>query len=703
MAGPDRASADEGVSVPTDRDDAVEGGGAGAPIGAKVGWLTSVGFLVLHVTGGLHALFTLVFAWLYSPVVRLLVDAVIGITGWTWASQVAPGVVLATVALCALVALLAGTAAGRTILRWRRRQPEPDVALRLRVLMYMALACVFVNAFFISTPESFSGPFRVRLPVVSGITATFAYGAYTLWSLLLPRLRQAFPVRMRRRLDMVCMNAALILILAEAGLRVAATIWPSPLLVTDSMPSQVRRGANREPAGAMYHGFPMNRSGHYDTEFLPASEVPGPLVVNIGDSFSYGTVPHPYHYTTVAEQETRDVEVYNMGYPNIGPSDYGYLLEHEALPLDPDLVIVQLFMGNDLREGPSLAGPPRWYDADSYLIAVVWYRLQIMRRAEFRGSSEIIKQPNLTREELAVEYPHLVDPLLERPTFGQGVWLEISTGNARVIGLPNEEILQPFLESLSELKRIAGAVPLAFVLIPADFQVEDDLWEAIVQGIEEPLDRDLAQRTVVEWLNARGWASLDLLPILRAVEPMEDGSPHLYHLRDTHFNARGNEVAGRALAGFVDSLLTADPELYLGIDDSTARRWMQDGWHEDEGGADGESYTWSDGVRSFLTVQFPSGGDIRMSFRALPFVFPGSPPQSVLVVLNGTVVEEIPLREGLEQYSVILPEEVLHDSPNTIEFRYAYARAPRDVLPNSSDIRVLAVAWYSIDFFPWNG
>ena len=36
-----------------------------------------------------------------------------------------------------------------------------------------------------------------------------------------------------------------------------------------------------------------------------------------------------------------------------------------------------------------------------------------------------------------------------------------------------------------------------------------------------------------------------------AVEPLPDGRRHLYQLRDTHFNARGNQVAGQELAAFL--------------------------------------------------------------------------------------------------------------------------------------------------------
>ena len=107
-------------------------------------------------------------------------------------------------------------------------------------------------------------------------------------------------------------------------------------------------------------------------------------------------------------------------------------------------------------------------------------------------------------------------------------------------------------------------------------------------------------------------------------------------------------------------------------------------------------------MRSVLTVPLPTGTDIRMAFEVSPFVFRRSPRQRVLIVLNGTVIEEVWLRRGLERYSVILPAEGLVDATDVLEFRYAYAREPRDVMPNAQDERALAVAWYSIDFMAQN-
>ena len=56
---------------------------------------------------------------------------------------------------------------------------------------------------------------------------------------------------------------------------------------------------------------------------------------------------------------------------------------------------------------------------------------------------------------------------------------------------------------------------------------------------------------IVAILLTAGVMLINLLPAMRAVEPHADGKRHVYHLQDTHFNARGNDVAGRELARFL--------------------------------------------------------------------------------------------------------------------------------------------------------
>ncbi len=187
--------------------------------------------------------------------------------------------------------------------------------------------------------------------------------------------------------------------------------------------SPQRAAAAREPADSSARlGHRVNSRGDYHEE-PPAPGESKALVVVIGDSFGVGMVPLPLHYTSIAERELGDVTVYNLGVPAIGPPEYRELIQSEALPMEPDIL-----------------------------------------------------------------------------------------------------------------------------LIPDEFQAEDALWRAIASRNETALERDRPQRLVREFCDSRGIPVLDLLPILRAVEPLSNGRRHLYHLADTHWNAHGNAAAGHALA-----------------------------------------------------------------------------------------------------------------------------------------------------------
>jgi hypothetical protein len=663
---------------------------------------------IVHLAGGVLAWSTLTHAVEYRLLLQLLWDRVL-VLGQFRALWLSIPLVLA------FVVLLAGVQVVRAIRRLVRRQVDTDGPLKVRVLVYVAVACIAFNVFVLSTPEAFSGPFRVRFPIVAEISAALAYGGYALWGSLLPRLRRATTARARRALDILCMNAVAILVLAELSLRVLSMFWASPLLVTESSPSQIRRDSERRQPGQLLFGFPMNAGGHNDTEFLPRASRTTETVVSIGDSFSYGVVPHAFHFTTVAEREGSGFEIYNMGYPGIGPSDYAHLLQNDALPLEPDLVLIQLFVGNDIGDGPSPAGPARWHDADSYLAAVVWYRLQILRRAERVDVTQGVAGAVVATAALVDSYPWLADPSVEPASISRDVFLQLELRNAHSVSTMVEGVYERFFEALMTMNIVAGDVPIAFVLVPDEFQVEDDLWNELVAMSDVPLDREGPQRVVTERLGDLGLHVLDLLPALRAVEPMEDGRRHVYHLQDTHFNARGNAVAGRELARFVDSLLALPPEalrpalpppppvrtLPTSVDfqDGMARMWMT-GWYPAEE-AGGRVLAWSGGPQSTLTLSLPTDQDIRLTMEMLPFEFQGSPPQTVTVVLNDRTIEELELGSGLQSYSVILPEEDLRAStPIRLEFRYAWSRTVSEVIPSSPDSREIAVAWYSIELAP---
>ena len=670
---------------------------------------SSSGLIVAHVAGALLAFNALADAWRFRLLIQILWDRlpVLGV-GPLW--LLVP-LLLAVVGAVSIVQIV--TTARRI---WKGEQDDA-AALKWRALLYVAIGCVLFNAFVLSTPEAFSGPFRVRFPVLAGISAAFAYGVYIAWVALLPRFRRAIPPRARRTIDIIGMNVVIVLVLVELTLRGLAIVWASPLLVTASSPSQIRRDSERRQPGSLLFGFPINQGGHHDTEFRPREKRERRTVIGIGDSFSYGVVPHAFHFTTVAERAGSGFEIYNMGYPGIGPIDYLHLLKNDALPLQPDLILIHAYVGNDISDSPLPAGPARWHDADSYLSAVVWYRLQMLRRAKKIDVTQGVNGGSADTVSLAQQYPWLDDPMREPASINRDVYLQLELQNARGVARPSAGAYMPFLEALAAMTHVAGDVPIGFVLIPDEFQVEDDLWAELVRMSGDSLDRDRPQRLVGDWLRRMDLPVLDLLPALRSVEPLADGRRHVYHLQDTHFNARGNAVAGRVLASFVDSLLSAPrrPRRLAAPDstaappppprtlpflvdfaDSTMRAWMG-GWHQAERSGP-RSLAWSAGMRSVLLTALPTGADLRMVLEVLPYEYPGASPQRIRIAVNGTEVTQLRLRPGLEQYTVTIPAGVLRESPQRFEFSYAWTKRPADAVRGGTDIRDLAVAWFSLSF-----
>jgi lysophospholipase L1-like esterase len=102
------------------------------------------------------------------------------------------------------------------------------------------------------------------------------------------------------------------------------------------------------------------------------------------------------------------------------------------------------------------------------------------------------------------------------------------------------------------MREAARGVPLAVMIIPDVFQVEDRLWSEVAPAGADRARRMRSVAITRKWLEEHSFAYLDLLPVLRGVRPLADGELHLYKLNDTHFNARGNAVVGRALAAFLE-------------------------------------------------------------------------------------------------------------------------------------------------------
>ncbi|MED5329779.1 MAG: hypothetical protein VX916_00630 [Planctomycetota bacterium] len=357
----------------------------------------------------------------------------------------------------------------------------------------------------------------------------------------------------------------------EITLRGLARVSNSPLLSRQDDGAASMLARYRMQPGTIRYGYPANSMGDYDDE-PGASDQAGSFVVAIGDSFSNGVVPLPFHFTSVAESAVSGLSVYNMGAPAIGPDEYLHLIRNEIPALGPAAVVVNLFIGNDLDAVKPDNRPKGflwdWLDKERWLLFLVPTRLSAVREEEGLTEGEInafasheagvpLRAPV---EELEVIYPWLTDVTLEESRFAPRTFLEVEHKRAAASCLPDPPWLAPLKERLLAMNSACAGTPFGVMLIPDEFQVEDALWKDVASRDPDlGLVRTRPQDLLVPFLNEQGIPVLDLLPLLRAVPPLADGKQHLFHMRDTHLNARGNRVVGLALSEFVVELV--DPSL----------------------------------------------------------------------------------------------------------------------------------------------
>jgi hypothetical protein len=437
--------------------------------------------------------------------------------------------------------LYGSLAAGALAIGWlAARRPRVGAARIARSLLY---AIVFLFAALCLQP------FRGDVAAACGAAAGALFFV----------LVAAAGARPAGQLDVIATNVCAILVGAELTLHLVAWIKPSPLFAQLGSDAGQRVESLRMPNKPRAGGIPYNSWGDYDTE--PSRKKPGEcLAVTIGDSFAAGVVPHAWHFTTVAERALPGCSVYNMGQVRIGPREYRYLLEKNALGLNPDIIVIDLFIGNDLSDDYGCNPSPfrKLFDRENLLVYTVPRRLTAWAGERRRlGAGQQVGVPQMDNALADVGFPWLTDPLKEQESSSPEEYLRLEARRAREICAPEASRYYPdFFVALDELVKSAGQTRLAFLLIPDELQVEDDLWNQVTSANPGlALDRERPQRVVGEWLKARNVPYLDLLPLMRAAPAWTDGKKHFYHLRDTHFNARGNELAGKALADFLKPFL----------------------------------------------------------------------------------------------------------------------------------------------------
>ncbi len=265
-----------------------------------------------------------------------------------------------------------------------------------------------------------------------------------------------------------------------------------------------------------------------------------PEIVVVGDSFAYSqTVPLEHAWTILLDEARPASRVITLGIIGTGPEQYNRVFETYGVDLSPDLVIVSLFLGNDIhnaetfdrwqREAPNV-NYGRFVEAGTVSDAVFWLN-------RLSGKSYLAA---LSRD--------LLSSIAEGRLL-EGETIELESGD-RV------QIVPQFL--LNTLEKVSRGDPGFSLTVESIFKIHERarsldmsclvvLFPSKEEIYGQFVERDfpLLSHSIIEELEQRGIDYFDLAPVFR--ERALDGRA-LYHEVDGHPNILGYQLIAETIA-----------------------------------------------------------------------------------------------------------------------------------------------------------
>jgi hypothetical protein len=353
-------------------------------------------------------------------------------------------------------------------------------------------------------------------------------------------IRRARPPK-RHRILLFLRDATIIcaitLVLTEISLRIYHRFDPLPIFYTDSY-NQFRG----KPFARVYD-YRLNSNGFHDVERKVNKDEGTFRILGIGDSFSFGVVPHGYNYLTLLEhglnRQGLNVEVVNMGIPGANTIDYLGLLVREGIELRPDMVLLSFFIGNDFL------GARTRYGRTVVKYGWPWSHSYIATAVSFLIAVRIKLQPSAADSGARWDYDDNGD------WFQYEAFLQAEREVSKIFVKENKEFELDFSAALANvlaMEKICDEqkIRLSVVLIPDEVQVSWSLREKVIAAYglpPESFDFTLPNRLLGEALRKHGIDYLDLFDEFAAA------SAHvtLYRPNDTHWNIKGNSFASELI------------------------------------------------------------------------------------------------------------------------------------------------------------
>ena len=256
------------------------------------------------------------------------------------------------------------------------------------------------------------------------------------------------------------------------------------------------------------------------------------------------------------------VEVLNGGVGGWGAHQAYVFLREEAVRYEPDLVIVQLYLGNDVYDTSwHLQGRPK-QPREPYFVFEPDGSLRQLEFLPRRSGTDDPFADGLRRHTLLWNvyetgvlfklYPQTEDAdEVRRNRFNFFKMIVHSTKEDEDRRDEAWRVLLTLYRRMAELGAERG-FKTALVVAPALYQVDDDDWAEMLRKNREKPERwsqDAPNRFLAAHAGEVGMPMLDLLPAFRA--QAAEGGPPLYFAEDRHWTAAGHALATREIEAFL--------------------------------------------------------------------------------------------------------------------------------------------------------
>ena len=288
----------------------------------------------------------------------------------------------------------------------------------------------------------------------------------------------------------------------------------------------------------------INRAGLRGPEIGP--KAPGTLrVLALGDSFTFGVgaqamETYPARLQELLRSRGVRAEVLNAGAPGYGVPDEVAWFQRWGWTLEPDLILVTVFVGNDLQD--AAPGGPKVMVVDGALVLQGERSRSLSRWLYYHSHLFVLLKSSAlggpVRRLLGLPEPLETRELRsELALYAKGQPSKM----AREGGTATEKAVAALAES-------AGGTRILAVIIPSLVQVDPIRWQASLKrfGLDpEEYDPDRLNRLFREIFARHGIPVLDLTePFARAIQRGEK----IYYPIDQHLTPAGYRLTARSVA-----------------------------------------------------------------------------------------------------------------------------------------------------------